>query len=220
VEKMFLSLLKVNLLTLKEGFAVKTKNRSNIKGLGILITALLLYGVGTMVFMFGFGMKYLLDTLATVPYAPFWLYFAMVAFTVFVLSVVTGIFMSQSQLFGARDNEILLPLPIPVRHILGARIAILLFIDFIFSFILHVTALVVYLSSMRLGAVGFVSFFASMILLPFLSFTVSALFGWLINILTMRMKRKNLFAILFSMVFLFGYFYLVAARSVFLPRFF
>ena len=166
-----------------------------------------------MVAMFGFALKYLLETLSSIPDAPFWLYYAMVSFTVLIISVITGIFMSQSQLFGARDNEILLPLPIPVRFILGARISILLFIDFVFSFILHTTALVVYLANMSLGVVGFISFFASMILLPLLSFTVSALFGWLINVLTMRMKRKNLFAISLSLVFLFGYFYLVSSAQ-------
>lgn len=54
-----------------------------------------------------------------------WLYFAMAGTMALALSMLGSVFMTQAQLYDAKDNELLLSMPIPPKYILLTRIAML-----------------------------------------------------------------------------------------------
>lgn len=54
-----------------------------------------------------------------------WLYFAMAGTMALALSMLGSVFMTQAQLYDAKDNERLLSMPIPPKYILLTRIAML-----------------------------------------------------------------------------------------------
>lgn len=54
-----------------------------------------------------------------------WLYFAMAGTVALALSMLGSVFMTQAQLYDAKDNERLLSMPIPPKYILLTRIAML-----------------------------------------------------------------------------------------------
>lgn len=54
-----------------------------------------------------------------------WLYFAMAGTVALALSMLGSVFMTQAQLYDAKDNELLLSMPIPPKYILLTRIAML-----------------------------------------------------------------------------------------------
>lgn len=54
-----------------------------------------------------------------------WLYFAMAGTAALALSMLGSVFMTQAQLYDAKDNERLLSMPIPPKYILLTRIAML-----------------------------------------------------------------------------------------------
>ena len=54
-----------------------------------------------------------------------WLYFAMAGTMALALSMLGSVFMTQAQLYDAKDNELLLSMPMPPKYILLTRIAML-----------------------------------------------------------------------------------------------
>ena len=61
-----------------------------------------------------------------------WMYFALAGLSCIAISVVGSIFATQSYLYEAKDNELLLSMPIPVSYILASRLLALLVLEFAF----------------------------------------------------------------------------------------
>lgn len=72
-----------------------------------------------------------------------WLYFGMMVMGAFALMVVGSIFFAQSQLYEAKDNELLLSLPVPVSAILGSRMIMLYLINFVYGTMVMLPGMVV-----------------------------------------------------------------------------
>ena len=62
-----------------------------------------------------------------------WLYFALAGILAVVLAVVGSVFLTQATLYEAKDNELLLSLPIPPSKILLARMLSLYVQNFLFG---------------------------------------------------------------------------------------
>jgi ABC-2 type transport system permease protein len=60
-----------------------------------------------------------------------WLYFSFFGLTAFALMFVGSVFTAKSQLFEAKDNELLLSMPLQPRDILGSRMAALVLLNFL-----------------------------------------------------------------------------------------
>ena len=142
-----------------------------------------------------------------------WLYFAMFAITDFALMFIGSVFSAKSQLFEAKDNQILLSMPIKPSDILLSRMSVLLIINFVLDIIVALPAGISWLMACPVTAVGTISFIIVVLLLPLLSLSASSLFGWLLSVLTSRIRRKALMTTVFSIAFLAAYFYGVSQMS-------
>ena len=76
------------------------------------------------------------------------------------------VFTAKAQLFEAKDNELLLSLPVRPRDILASRMVSLLLWNLLFGVLVAVPALLAWTQAARLPALGFVSF---ILLLPALA---------------------------------------------------
>jgi ABC-2 type transport system permease protein len=139
-----------------------------------------------------------------------WLYFAINAFLVLSLCVVTCIFAAQSQVFDARDNGLLLSMPIRPSAILAARILTLLVPEYFFEAMVSVPALIVWVSGGYASAAGIAFFAAGFVLLPLLALAVSCLLAWLLTLLTSRLNNKTPVSVVVSLVFCAAYFWVAA----------
>jgi ABC-2 type transport system permease protein len=135
-----------------------------------------------------------------------WLYFALGAVIVFSLCVVTNIFNAQAQIFDARDNELLLSMPIRPSAILTARILSLLAMEYAFEILVAAPAFYLWLSGGHASAVGVMCFVAGFVLLPLPALAVSCLLAWILSLLTSRFARKNITQLIISLAFLVVYF--------------
>lgn len=170
----------------------------------ILIGLGVLYIAGSLGIATGFYFRELLN--AFLPAGLTWLYFSMAGIAAFVLSFVGSVFLAQSSLFLAKDNDLLLSLPIPPRNILVARTAVLYLTALFFQTVILAPALVVWLLKAPVSVAGLVMFALCGLLLPMMTLTLSILLGWLLSFITARIKRKNLVTILLSLLFLGAYF--------------
>ena len=114
--------------------------------------------------------------------------------------------MTKSQLFEAKDNDMLLSMPIPPRMILGSRMIILMAFNYLFELLVAVPAVIMWVRAAEITAFQIICFVLVFITLPCLAMAVSGLFGWVLAMLTGRARNKSLMTVLFSVVFLVLYF--------------
>ena len=208
--KMFWSLVKIRLSLL---FTSGKRTNSNVStaprrtlGKGpkiILISVLAVYCIAVYLGMFG-ALFYSLGTVFGGTELE-WFYFSLAGIMSFVLSFIGSVFAAQTQIYDAKDNELLLSMPIPVRFILASRMVALLAMNLGGEALVMLPAVVVWgiLGHFTLGSiVGVVALF---IAIPFLSMSLSCAFGGLIAWLTSKVKRKNLIITALYMLSLVAY---------------
>lgn len=173
---MFKALLRVQFASL---WASLTRNTTGKKkksaGKAVLVAILFVYILGCFVVMFG-GMFYALaEPLSMLGLG--WFYFALAGIVAAALCFIGSVFMAQQQLFNARDNELLLAMPIPASRILGSRMAALLLVNYAFELLVFIPAGVVWCMKLPVTAMGVVCFVLVCLLLPFLILSFTCLFA-------------------------------------------
>ena len=132
-------------------------------------------------------------------------YFALAAFLSMMLAFIGSVMTTQQQIYEAKDNELLLSMPIKPSMILSARIVVLYVWAFAFSAINFVPALIVYAGKYALSLSGWIMAVLCLILVPLISMTVSFIIAWLIQLITSRMKNKTLFNIVLTLALMIPY---------------
>ena len=181
--------------------------RKHRKQIQALIMVLMLVGVLSLCGMFGLFFSTLL--------APFsqaglgWFYFALAGVTAFTLCFVSSIFMAQPLLFQARDNDLLLAMPIPPGMILFSRMATLLFFNLLITLMVMLPAALIWAAQAGMGLGRWVFFALVSLALPFMAVALASLSGWGLAVISTRLRQKSLLITLFSVALLLGYFALM-----------
>lgn len=196
-------LWKLTALRLRGAFRAMA-NRGKKKGSMVLMTFLMVYVVGCM----GFLMYMMFDALCR-PLCDLglgWFYFGLAGLMAFALSFVGSIFSTQAQLYEARDNELLLSMPLRPGVILASRMVFLWLMDLFFGAMVLIPAFLAYSVVYDVAVGQRMAWILVCLLLPCLTLAVAALVGWGVAALTSRMARfKTLFTMLLSLGFLGAY---------------
>lgn len=209
--KIFWSLVKIRLSLLL--FSGKRTNQSSAittkRVLGkvpkiILIALLATYCVGVFLAMFvslfySLGMFFGGTELE-------WFYFAVAGIISFALSFVGSVFATQTQIYDARDNELLLSMPVPIKYILASRMVALFVMNLLYDALVMLPAIVVWAILGNYTVASAVGSAVLFIVVMLLSVSLSCIVGWLIALLTSKVKRKNLVTTVLSMLALVTYF--------------
>jgi ABC-2 type transport system permease protein len=192
------SLVKINLQNLFfANYASKNTNgkkRSPFAVVGLILLFIYLFAV----------LAFAMGTMFMSLYEPYhalqldWFYFGFAGIMSFGICFIFSIFATKTQLFEAGDNEFLLSMPIKPLTILTSRVLSLLLMNYLYSAIVMVPALVVYLIMGQLSVMGIVSFVLVFVTLPLFSLALSCLFGWLLALATSKMRNKNIFTMILS----------------------
>ncbi len=175
------------------------------KGMVALYIVLLLYVFGVFGYMF-YGTADMLFE-AFVPMNLAWLGFALMGIAATGFGVLGTVFMTNSVLYGAKDNELLLAMPIKPAHIIFSRIFTLYVMDVIYEAMILLPCFAAYI--VRGNAYFGVIFAALAILavLPLLSLALSLVLGFLVALFSGRIKNKSLVTMVVSVAFIVVYFY-------------
>lgn len=207
---MFKALVKTRLAALWASFYARGRNAkggkkpSKIGGIGIAI--LLIYAAIVFAGMFSamfFGIAELYHAQGIG-----WLYFALAGILAAGFCLMGSVFTAQTQLYNARDNEMLLAMPIPSAAILGSRMIMLLLLNYFYEAIVAIPAIAVWIAAgLPVTVSGAVCTAVGFIILPLLPLTLSCLLGGIIAAITARMRHKNIITLVFSLLFLAVYMY-------------
>ncbi|MBO7663013.1 MAG: hypothetical protein J6U01_06550 [Clostridia bacterium] len=202
-------LLKNRILALADQFSGQKKGKRalDVRRIAVLAgAAVLILAVG------GFLLSGILGPLYTnmAESGMEWLYFAMTGGVAFLVSFMFTSIYAQGAIFEAKDNEMLLAMPISPAAILGSRIASLYFLNFLFDAAFMATAGIVKLvQGGTADAAGVIQYVICIFLLTLFSTTLSCLLGWLVSMITRRIRRKAMFQLFISLALLGGFYAII-----------
>ena len=151
-----------------------------------------------------------------------WLYFSLAGLSGFIISFIGSVYLAQSTLFNARDNDLLLSLPLQPKTILLSRTASLCLIALVFQSVVLLPALVVWWVQAPFSPGVLLVFSLCGLLLPLMTTTLSVLLGWMLAAVSGRIKHRNLIITLLSLgflgLYLWGYGKLLDAMNDLLAR--
>jgi len=182
------------------------KNQPKRRSLGmtILFVVLYIYLFAVIAGMMAFAFSSLADAYHAMGLD--WLYFSMAGMMALGLAVIGSVFTTQNQLYDAKDNELLLSMPVTPSAILLSRMIPLLALNLLFAGMVMIPAIVVYAVKVQLGLVTILMPVLALIGICFLAQAIACLLGWLLHLALSRMN-KSFASMLYMVVFLGLYFW-------------
>ena len=190
-------------IRIKAFFAAIKKAFGAKKGMGAFLAV-------CMVFLFIavegmlFGAWNLLSTFLEMDFA--WLYFALAGLLAFAFGIFGTVFTTQAQMYQAKDNDLLLAMPLKPGAIVGSRVFVLYLLTMIFVAVVMLPAGLVY--SFKCGFSGsfWLVYLISMIFIGLLTQAVTCLLGWLLHFLLAGFRHKAIVATVFMTAVMILYF--------------
>ena len=141
-----------------------------------------------------------------------WLYFALMALLATLLGAFGSVFNTYSGLYLAKDNDLLLSMPIPVRVIMTSRLLSVYLMGLMYSAIVILPAIIVYWCTVPITAGRILGGVVLLIVISLFVLTLSCALGWVVAKISLKLKRKSFITVIVSLVF-FGLYYFVCFRS-------
>lgn len=144
-----------------------------------------------------------------------WLYFALMGLLAVFLGIFGSVFNTYSGLYLAKDNDLLLSMPIPVNTIMTARLLGVYLMGLMYSGVVIVPAAIVYWVTVSASAGAIIGSLILIILISIFVLTLSCTLGWVVAKISLKLKNKSFITVLISLLFIGGYyFFYYQAQSV------
>lgn len=201
---MIWTLLKKQWLGALAFFTLSKNGQKRSKKVVFVFAALILYAVAAMAILYWEVADMLCEPLVSSGMA--WVYFAMIGAMATALGVILGIFIAKSRLYEAKDNDLLLSMPIPSWVILLSRTVGLYLFTFFIEGLVFIPAILRYFTLIGFSFLPVLYSVVVTLLLPFLALALFFLLGWIIAFISAKLPGKNTLEVIFSIAFLIGYF--------------
>ncbi|MCI8388776.1 MAG: hypothetical protein HFE63_09955 [Clostridiales bacterium] len=174
------------------------------KLLMVVLSLLLLYAAVSIGFLFYFMVSTLCEPLVSAGLD--WLYFALAGMMTLVMGVVGSIFTVKPQLYDARDNELLLSLPIKPSLLLLVRMLGLYVSTLLFQLIVMIPTTAVYISTVGQSWLIIVHLIL-LFIMPLPALVISCLIGFIIAKISSKVRHSSIIGIALLFAFIAVYFY-------------
>lgn len=136
-----------------------------------------------------------------------WLYLAMMGLLAVAMGVFGSVFSTYSSLYLAKDNDLLLSMPIPSSKILAVRMLGVYIMGLLYELIVMIPALIVYFVDSNLDILSVIFSLIIPVILSFFVLSLSCVLGWIVAYISSKLKQKNIITVILSLVFIAGYYY-------------
>lgn len=208
-------LVKIKLLGLLGSMGGKSAKAKKGISKGKLVLLAILYIYVLVVFGFLFGSMFSQLTVFS-QIGVGWMYFAIYAIISFVLMIIGSAAIAKTQIFDAKDNDLLLSMPIPPSYIIISRILTLVVTNFAYFLSVLIPAVIVWATHVGFSVPGAIAFIILSAGLLLLSTAMGVLMGWLIALVSRKAKSKTLISVIFTLGFLAIYFYFYTSAQKYL----
>lgn len=212
---MYKALLKKQMLEFAAMW-IKDKKTGKMRTGGSLVGFIVLF-----VFIFatlGFAFVSIAMALAEafLPVGLDWLYFAMMGMIALLLGVFGDVFNSFASLYLAKDNELLLSLPVTPSAILSVRMVSVYLMGFIYEGIVFLPAVIVYWIKAELNFTKVLFPLLLLFLVGVIVVVLTCILGYGVAQISKRIKGKAFVTVLASLVFLTAYYVFYFRLNIFL----
>ncbi len=145
-----------------------------------------------------------------------WLYFAFMGGMAFALGMIGSIFMAKSRLYEAKDNDLLLSMPISPWAVLFSRMVGLYAYTLLFEALVFLPALIAYFVGVGFSALLLFLGVLCLLLMPLGTLALCCLLGWLLALLAAKLPAKNILTTVCALLFMVGYFFLYSKLNEYL----
>lgn len=136
-----------------------------------------------------------------------WLYFLLTSGIAVLLGAFGSVFNTYAGLYLAKDNDLLLSMPIPVRIILTARLLNVYLMGALYASVVLFPALVVSWIVVGFSLARVVCGLVLLLIVTVIVLLLSCLLGWVVARISLKLKNKSFIAVLVSLLFLGGYYF-------------
>ena len=136
-----------------------------------------------------------------------WLFFAIMSMLAVLLGVLGSVFATRAALYEAKDNDMLLSMPIPVIYIIISRLAATYLMGLIYTAVILVPAVVVYQTVAGVSAGGIICGVALIILISLLTLVLTVALGYAVARVGKRLKNKSFATVAISLAFICVYYF-------------
>ena len=184
-------------------FARKGRNgkKASAKGRLILLIVLAVYLAGT----FGVMLFSLADALYEAELG--WLYYLVLSGAAILFGTFGSVFSTYSTLYLAKDNDLLLSMPIPVGHVILSRLLSVYIMGLIYSGLLSLPGVAAGLIAGGFRVSALVGGLVLILLISLIVLALSCLLGWVVAKLSLRLKNKSWLTALIAVAFLGLYYF-------------
>lgn len=138
-----------------------------------------------------------------------WLYWCLMGLLALLFGVFGSVFNTYGTLYRAKDNDLLLSMPVPVSRILLVRLSGVYAMGLMYELIVMLPALIVWFWK---GS-GSPAALLVPVLLSVQVLILSAALGWVVALISGRLRHKSILTVLISLVFLAVYYVLCGQAS-------
>lgn len=152
---------------------------------------------------------------ALIPMGLGWLYYALMGLIALAFGILGSVFNTYAGLYHAKDNELLLSMPIPPRRILLVRMTGVYAMGMLYTCLIMVPTIV----AGQLAAPGVGTLLIQLLLtllLGLVVLTLTCLLGWVVALIAARLKNKSFVTVLMTLAFLVVYYVVYFRISGFL----
>lgn len=137
-----------------------------------------------------------------------WLYFALLGLLAILLGVFGSVFNTYSGLYLAKDNDLLLSLPIPVHTIMISRLVSVYLLGLMYSSVVFLPAVIVYWINAPLSFASAVGPVIMLAVITVIVMILSCGLGWVVAKISLKLKNKSFITVFVSLLFIVGYYFI------------
>lgn len=137
-----------------------------------------------------------------------WLYFVIMGMIAVALGVFGSVFNTFASLYQAKDNDLLLSLPIPIPSILVVRLSGVYIMGLLFGSIVMIPTIIVYAVVTQPGVGTIVCDIIWLLLISIFVLTLSCILGWVVAKINSKLKNKSMITVIVSLLFIGAYYYI------------
>lgn len=199
-KKLFLLAKNNILMTFNPQKLFKRQNAPVSKGKTVLYGFLMLFLFGYFISMTSAVYYFLGTALKGTDFIDLLIFLPIVLYTALILIIT--IFSAQGYLFKSKDLPLLLSMPVSHFTVLLSKFILLYIYELLFAVVILGPAFYLYFYFTSFSVIGIISavlcFFAS----PLIPISIGSLFSYLLGLVTRRMRKKNFFTIIISLILL------------------
>lgn len=140
-----------------------------------------------------------------------WLYYSVFGILASMFGIFGSVFLSYNTLYEAKDNDLLLSLPVRASSILLARMSGLYISTFAFEAMVMIPAVAVGMFTTGFDVAAFVPQIINIFILPLFSLGVACLLGWVIALFSSAIRNKSIVTVIVSISF-FAVYYIFSMK--------